>query len=201
MEDPRPNGFSQGGPSSSRNGGSHIGASVIEKALAVGLTILAFIPATLKAQIIVEYSAPPSDLAAYVMEVAVVARVKVVESTTIPPAPPMAGSSLTRYHVRVLEAFKGDKITPGSVLTVVRTGTPSHSEAGFRYFDNSEELILFLEWWPAYSAYTPAFGPDGAFGVDTTIKAFGHSRIALAQHGRPVGDFVSAIRAAANFKR
>jgi hypothetical protein len=76
--------------------------------------------------------------------------------------------AITSHQIRVLELLKGDPINEGDTLTVsIPTGTLAHPDGSprlrtkgpVRELATGEEVLLFLERWPATDGYGIAFGP------------------------------------------
>jgi hypothetical protein len=149
------------------------------------------------AQVQVERSVPPADLAALV---ALSSGVIVCEVVQVSPFahPAVAPSPIPRreYTLRVLEIAKTDAHLPpvGGVIhleTMVEVGLE-------KPFERGDRLLLALQWHNYFSMYTIAYGPNGVMALRSDrVEPYGDSPLSISLKGRPVSDVVAQVRSAA----
>jgi hypothetical protein len=164
------------------------------------IAVLFTIAVTARAQIYVDRSPPPRTVSEQVSVAAIVVRARVALARLVPSVlpPVVRPTEMTMYDVVVTDVVKGTGIAGGSTLTLIRFGGARSNEVGFRPFVADEELLLFLNWWPAYSAYTPMFGPDSVFGVSgDVVEPFGKAAASVAEGGRSATELIAALKATA----
>jgi hypothetical protein len=152
------------------------------------------------AQIIVDRSPPPRTVSEQASVATVVVRARIASARFVPSIglPGVPPTEMTMHDVVVIDVVKGAGIAAGSTLTLIRFGGARSKEAGFRPFVADEELLLFLNWWPAYEAYTPIWGPDSAFAINgDVVEPFGKAAASVAESGRSVTDLIAALSATA----
>lgn len=123
-----------------------------------------------------EYVAPPSTIEEMWLKAAVVVlgEVQASRQSRVPQPENELPSPIIEHDIHVRELLKDDgRIGNRQVVTVAQMGgsivvggtqVKAYSE-DFPPFAVGQQVVLFLEQWPAVKAYGVLFGPAGAFKV------------------------------------
>jgi hypothetical protein len=154
--------------------------------------------------VIVDYARPPATLRGLFAEVAVVVRGRVTASSSRP----RGGTPLTAHDFQIDDVFKTDPAVgpkTGSIITVIQHGGTIVGQNGTEITGGlneivkpGQELIVFLFFWRAEGAFTPAYGPHSTFLmidkevlVPETLRSYpefdGHTSV-------PTATFVQLLR-------
>lgn len=128
---------------------------------------------------VIDYDAPPPSLEALWDQTPLVARVRIESAgtTQLPTSrADLPGTVVTTHRAHVLEVLKGSDVQMGSSIDIAvpvgklpASDRPAivASSAGMRTFTPGEEILVFLKWWDAASAYNVSFGPVGHYGLSS----------------------------------
>jgi hypothetical protein len=150
------------------------------------------------------FKEPPPSLREMALDVDLVVRARVVGSGLEQRDLRGTPRPITLYSFKVEEVIQafGTTHVPDE-LGVLREGGSFDRgphidrvvQADFPQFQRGREYVLFLKWNPTDNAWIPAWGPHGVFEINgERINAVGASKIARAQSGSSVEDFVSRLR-------
>lgn len=151
-----------------------------------------------------DHELPPATLEAASSKVAVIARIRILESevkhkkigrsTTVP---------VTEHIVELLEVLKGTTVSSGNQVTVTQVSveegrSKAKHQSGGRVFRPGEEYVLFLEQPTLGGSLSIAWGAGGAFRLDVDSASIPHPATRMWHYRAhvPRSEFLASIRAA-----
>lgn len=148
----------------------------------------------------VNRSPTPSSLGALARAADVIAIGTIDDVTDIQRSagPPGVTSPWMECRLNISELLKEDlHVSPATtLLTFYVKGSHKSYETGFRPFQKSEEVLVYLKMATGVDGYVLAFGPESAYKVTAGIlRRFGRSAVARQHDGQTVGSIVAALRA------
>jgi len=157
--------------------------------------------ATGYAQIKVERPPPPATIEelAQKMDLVVQVRIDDVRDIQKDVNPGKPSNPYIEFDAEIVEVGKNDGrgiAFPGSHISVLALGQLDLHERGFRPFKQGKEVLLYLKWNDALSAYQFGQRPDGAFLVSGgKLIPFGKSPVAQQHAQKAASAVLSQVRA------